>query len=897
MSQWELFGQGLPRTIVSDIKINYSRKKIIAGTFGRGLWETDLCLPVIEQPIIISDTVEWNSKRKILQDVTIQNGGLLKVTASIEMGLDRTISVMPGGILTIDRGTLTNDCSGMWNGIRVYGSTDFTMPVQKQGIVNILHGGSIQFADSAIVCVGLNDNGSPISHRGGGIIKASNAKIVNNKMGIVFNASQGKNPSSFLLCQFAINKIMPDGTSVEGLISMNGTSGVTFTSCQFENTLPVSSLPYHDRGIGIDAFNSCFQVDRIVSPDSVPFGVNTESVFRQLAAGIRARTSAPYGVVSINNTRFDRNLQGIYCAGLSIIRLTSNNFNINSSNVQDTLKPTASGIYLDYCPSFIVSGNIIKGPYGDIIPKSKTTGIIINNAGPLNNLIAGNRITNVNYGIIAQQNNRNSDGSAGLRITNNWFNKNEYDICANNDSTLENNGLALHQGAGGSAKAQPASNHFSHNTQHRDSDIHNAGGIFYYYYTRGSDSVFQKPLLSNRIYPVLQPFSSVTDSGYIPPYQAAGVAGTDSLLLQYLNEYAQLADSSNQLIDGGNTTELLDKIIHCSIAGVPELAGQITALSPYVSNQALKQLLRSQHIFSNMFLYKILVGNTHFLRYNGAQALLNSMIPPFENYQLAAILQNFNRFSNLERINSRVESKQAEVDFMRLGLLTKSSLTASSTGLSDDFENLSLDNPVLLFKLLAVYSKLNQGETVYAHNLQDQIFASDPGVASDVETSFKMLFELNRRWSLLLNLSAPAAHGLTDTLIYMFTQPDTKIYATNMLSALGLQNYSEPYIFPDKPENLVAPAIPPVTFEGSGFSVYPVPAKSYLIVDYFSETGFSNAFIRINDANGRLVRQISIKEPYGQQHIDVSLIQSGTYLFSLVANNEIIGTKKVIISR
>ncbi|MBI3258780.1 MAG: T9SS type A sorting domain-containing protein [Ignavibacteriae bacterium] len=42
MTVWQPFNDGLPNVIVSDLKINYAAKKLLAGTYGRGLWEANL---------------------------------------------------------------------------------------------------------------------------------------------------------------------------------------------------------------------------------------------------------------------------------------------------------------------------------------------------------------------------------------------------------------------------------------------------------------------------------------------------------------------------------------------------------------------------------------------------------------------------------------------------------------------------------------------------------------------------------------------------------------------------------------------------------------------------------------------------------------------------------------
>ncbi|MBP7436625.1 MAG: T9SS type A sorting domain-containing protein [Bacteroidia bacterium] len=45
MLQWEPFIDNLPNVMVSDLEINYANNTIVAGTFGRGVWQSDLNCP------------------------------------------------------------------------------------------------------------------------------------------------------------------------------------------------------------------------------------------------------------------------------------------------------------------------------------------------------------------------------------------------------------------------------------------------------------------------------------------------------------------------------------------------------------------------------------------------------------------------------------------------------------------------------------------------------------------------------------------------------------------------------------------------------------------------------------------------------------------------------------
>ncbi|MDC0230410.1 T9SS type A sorting domain-containing protein [Aureispira] len=51
LAGWQQFMTGLPNVIVQDLEINYTAGKIRAGTFGRGLWESDLQQPLSAPPI------------------------------------------------------------------------------------------------------------------------------------------------------------------------------------------------------------------------------------------------------------------------------------------------------------------------------------------------------------------------------------------------------------------------------------------------------------------------------------------------------------------------------------------------------------------------------------------------------------------------------------------------------------------------------------------------------------------------------------------------------------------------------------------------------------------------------------------------------------------------------
>ena len=92
------FGDGLPKIEVRELKINYSTQKLVAGTFGRGIWESDLILDCGSSKNLNSTVIgnqnysgsEVNSSSRIIANshLDLVSGGqiILQPGFSVEKG-------------------------------------------------------------------------------------------------------------------------------------------------------------------------------------------------------------------------------------------------------------------------------------------------------------------------------------------------------------------------------------------------------------------------------------------------------------------------------------------------------------------------------------------------------------------------------------------------------------------------------------------------------------------------------------------------------------------------------------------------------------------------------------------------------------------------------------------
>lgn len=79
MNSWINFGEGLPMCKVSELEINYVSNTIFAGTYGRGLWESDLYAPIaVNYDVVAESLTQVPSSlcgNQISPQLTIRNAG------------------------------------------------------------------------------------------------------------------------------------------------------------------------------------------------------------------------------------------------------------------------------------------------------------------------------------------------------------------------------------------------------------------------------------------------------------------------------------------------------------------------------------------------------------------------------------------------------------------------------------------------------------------------------------------------------------------------------------------------------------------------------------------------------------------------------------------------------
>lgn len=890
MSEWEIFGEGLPLTIVTDIEINYKRKTLVAGTFGRGLWEAHICLPLSNEQIVIDDTITWPKNANLLGDLILMPGSMVTINSRIEVGQGISIKVMPGAHLILDGAELTNNCAGLWQGIKVYGHPDYTSD-KPQGQITIINESVIENAYTALTMQAIDSTMTEIPGMGGGIVYAYRAIFKDNFLSVDFLPAKGVNPGKFILSEFILKNQPWTGLQMQEFVRIKRNNGLIFSSCLFRNEIPVKDLPFNERGYGIHAFNASFKVDKIIGDTSM-LGIALKPAFFQLNKAIHATVSTPGHYFSANTVTFKNNYTGVYLSGYDYIESINCSYEVTPVSYANPTQKLVSGLYLDACPSYRVWDNTFKGP-ALIGTGNSIVGLVVNNCGPRNNLIAANRIFNLQYGLLIQNSNRNADGSTGLRLYNNLFKNNTTDINVTTNETLTNltPGIAMWQGSVGPLPFEPAGNQFSYNELTPPSNFYNAGlPVVYTHYLDSETVKHQTPRHFNNLWLVQSVFMMPVDSSHRPDYLLY-TPGDERTAHDTWNKMAQKAYTEFQTTeDNGNSKLLIDRIKNTNTYASHELYKALRELDSKLSEKALIALAENNYLY-NDHVTSVLGNNPIINRVDTIWTILKRRIPALTNNQMQALRSALGNYSKIEFLKSRADNASAIATSYKDRLI----IMLMSEDLNDvtpELESLFQTENSLQAMCTLGFMHYLKNEYSKAQHIINQAFDEYPNENINRESLL-----------LLLDLEHKAIHNYVDTLsnvhkeaiLAMQQSEYTGIYARAIALQHEISEYEEPYILPNQTPMLPVHTIPNLSIKGSQIKIYPQPATNYFVVDYEFNDDFNNGSIELADLTGKTLHVAQLSSAYGQYYIDVSKTAPGLYILRVMVSDKIMEHLKVLI--
>lgn len=905
LDSWVPFGNGMPLTVISDLEIDYATNELYASTFGRGIYKASLCFdPGQIDPIIISNNEIWDN-RVVTNDVIITTGAQLTILGTAELGPGRSIVVQKGGKLIVNGGKVTNACSGNpWKGITVQGTASETQNHTDQGFVHLFNGAIIENAYIGIHCVNSAipiDGGGTVEDpnylpTGGGIILAYDSKFINNQVAVQFEKYDKYSMSRFERCSFEQDNEVMTSAFLKYFIRLNQVKSINILGCTFVSDFVYGTATNSKPTYGIYSNNSSFMVDRKCMDTDCNNFLN--SSFEGLKYGIYALSKIGGMTFSVKHTSFTRNRRGIYASSANNFNISNNLFSINKMGPL-AFSDTISGIYLDNCSGYIVEENELTNLETTAPPSFITYGVYINNSGESNNMVYKNYIFNCNYGITAQDKNRNTNGSTGLLIKCNQFTSVKIDInVVKTPSSAISMGIATSQGSNGANCESPAGNLFTNPTTTTGyySIYNDCEFINYYHHNPASHSkVRPSRVTENTVtrYPTLWSYSI----NCCPPNSSGGGGSSiiDGETALYKIEAEATTETLSTLIDEGETTDKVLEVNLASPSEALEVRNSILQYSPFVSDTVLKSSINREELLNNAMLRDIMVANPHSAKSETLLQELDMRIEPMPEYMKDEILEGVFVLSAKELMEAK---RDLDLQFYNYGFnrLLSASLTDTTPVPVDTIMALLAADGSARSRLQQAWVLLEAGDTTNAANrmasLPNEISLSGIDVTEHEE---QMAF---MQW---LIQNPVIEEEATDALTDFIQSPSNAVSsaARSIMVAHNLLEYEESYLVPDLTKSAEVKKHKAQAFSKSNefIRIYPNPGKDFITLEYSLLDTFNSYSYEVFDQAGKIVKNGSLGKSVDQTIIDTRDLTSGNYYITLISGSKNVASARFVISK
>jgi hypothetical protein len=667
-------------------------RQLLAGT-DRTKWLT-ACErdPDFDKTIATNETWEW--AKVIGGNVTVEPGATLTIKCKVNMPMDGKFIVKPGAKLVVDGGWITsNCCDNFWPGIEVWGDNAHNQfPTNQptyQGMLVLKNGATIEHAREAINVMG------PTWGTFGGVVQATDASFINCRRSAQFleyqNTTPGGHPianrSFFKRCHFYVDDSYRGGDDFYAHVSMWKVDGINFTACTFEN-LQTTITESAKLGQGIVSMDAAYRVlgECTTNPpwpgDICPS--YTPTTFRGLDHGIDARNFSTTRIFTVDHCEFESNICGVYANGVVGFQVKNSHFKEGGNavplmtNIDEThWEGRHRAVFSTESWAFAIDDNTLEQDGAH----TETEGIVVGYSHDHNDVVFRNQATGLERAYIGEGICADPTSSYNATVRGLWF------LCISNDnntidfwarkvtsadpSTWNDHTIRLNQGS----PTRPADNTFDEwpdgsttnwdfyvTTTHAPMTYRhrNASPYVPVNYSDGAFGIIPYPasyIPANNCASKVQ-LTIPPDPDY-PSGMAPGPV-VEYLLAEKL-AYGNTRYLYEQLIDDGNTDEVVQEIQESWPQDAWALHDYLMSKSPYLSVTALKEMVMKA-IMPDAMVTEILVANPEATRSDGFLAWLQEESGhPLPEYMLGMVVASWDQHTYRDALEGEMAFHHGEM--------------------------------------------------------------------------------------------------------------------------------------------------------------------------------------------------------------------------------------------
>lgn len=901
-------------TVLLPSDVNKFRFNTNTGGIG---FQNDMALdditiaPATGGDIWISTDETWDqANHYICGNIYIQANATLTITdeANVLMNENKKIVVKRGGKLVIDNATITSATEDFWQGIEVWGNSNSPQYPTTQGWVKTQNGSIIE--NSVMGIYTNKPDPDPIksgwvANYTGGIVQVSNTIFTNNTVAIQFYPYSYSSVSYINNCEIEVDGYYGGNDEPANFVYISGMNGVDILNTLFDNN---TSIIHKYRGVY--SINSSVYISG--DPNFMCSSTNSGK-FEKLEYGVYATSTSTTKHVTVVKTMFDQVKRSIYISGMTAPRITENCFKFKTSSTYECY-----GLYLNESTGYWVEGNRFWA-----LSSSTSTcdiGIVVNNSEREANEIYRNEFINLEFGILAQGENRDGKG-VGLELRCNTYDDTDMDEVITHTSDLLTPYLGISSSQGYFDQQTPLAEHMAGNLFQDNGppyfddydDLDNEGNDFTYYYPENAPdftNVEPKDFTDNTITDEAVNFlpNWTYDDGCPDNINTGGGTGRDSesekaAISSANQDIASTEATINALLDGGDTEQLNSEVELSTTPEATLVYNEVMSEAPYVSETVMESAIEKDDVLPNAMVRDIMVANPHSAKDNNLVTKLDERVQPMPAYMKGQILQGKELVSAKEKLMSELAyhkgRKAKAMNYLTWYYLTDSiNPDPSVDSLLLIYQN---DNAIgSKYRLAFLY--LDKGEYQNGSNTLSSIGSTfdlqgdELIYHEDMVSYFNILKDIRQ--------SDVTIADPTDEQILALENLEGSIngktwaYARNILLGLDLVEYDEPIILPDHTKSSEAYAEYQElvnTKPRKQLEISPNPSDDFVVVSYTLDILKSGYSIQLADINGNSMKTINVENKQDQVIVNTREWKPGTYIATLYYNGSLIESIKFTI--
>ncbi|MFN6176353.1 MAG: T9SS type A sorting domain-containing protein [Flavobacteriales bacterium] len=903
------------------------------------------------------DNAFWDTKEDIHVATELRIATGAHVTAqnmTFKFGQDAVFIIEPGASFTCTNCVLTNACEGTrWKGIEVHGSivqNQFGSPTPTHQGMLVMRGTTVENAEIGVLVAKRGPFGNIAA---GGVVSAERAWVTeevdeqptsfwrsttfrNCRESVHFppfqnvqpNGTLHRNLSRFNDCVFTVNDQYPVVYDFKHHVYMHRVDGIPFRACTFENALPDAFFAeggaspgslYLGHGIrSLDAHYTITSSCNTVLPVGAlcPEADTRFSEFRGLDHGIHALASSKLRNFLVDRVKFTDNIAGVYSSAVVGYSLKNSIFSEGGRDVeltnQDELfwEQSHRGIYSHSSYAFTVEDNTFFRTPGS--PADQLTeGVVIGYSRDHNDYVFRNHGENLSVGFAGEGISASMEPSytplIGLQLICNTNTNNDKNL-----SSRKANGATVNEQASHIIRTnqgnhyRPADNEFDEwvgQLFKRDYEVTTTFSPISYWhrdvspYVPLSYDTFLNPAPVNTI-PADNCASKLPPR--IPvelPWGMAPGGLTDVLEAEKL-AYGSTRYLYDQLIDGGNTDEVVQEITDAWPQEVWDLRNSLLSKSPYLSTTVLKEL-NHQNKLPAVLYAEVCIANPEATKAEGFYTWLEEGAPhPLPEYLLATIAASW----EVRTYRTTLENTMADhhETMSQAATMLLEQISADSTGLRvSDLRTVWQEVRTPAARYAEALALMELGE----YNAASAVVAAIPQEHDKLKA--RELTEKDRMLSLIGFMQNLAASGRSDAELTVGEQDqlETLIAGEQDRPGMWMQNllcfHYDRCVAPwtggsGEPKSL--PAVKTVEDKAPALlSVFPNPATSWSVASLHVPKGTQEATLRVLDLSGKQLHMQVVPMEQPQLVLDTRRLAPGAYLVEVSSTNGVLATEKLIV--